>query len=482
MNRRSLFPGLCLLVGLASGLQHANGSDDSPTTAEPAPRPRTITDTSFSLPDAKTLARALLLKDYNTRVVVIGTSLLGMAAGIIGCFAYLRKRAMLGDSLSHATLPGIAFAFLIVGDKHLGWLLLGATVTGVLGVLAVMAMRTVPRIKEDAAIGLVLSVFFGAGMVLLSVVQQSGTGNEAGLQSFIYGQAAAMLKRDAAIIAISAGVVVTTSLLAFKQFRLVCFDKAFASAQGMNVFLVDLTMMALVVLTVVVGLQAVGLILIVALLIIPAAAARFWTDSLVNMMILAAVFGTVSGWLGSTVSALAPRLPAGAMIVIVTGVLFVASMFLAPRRGVLASVIRRWLVARRVAQQHLLRAMAEFEELRGTGALVALSALRGCRSWSSVRLRRLVASARRRGWLVRDTASEVRLTPSGRVEARRVLRNHRLWETYLIRYADIAPSHVDRDADEIEHVLSDDVVLELELALAQEARIPPSPHPLEIPG
>jgi len=437
---------------------------------------RTITDTSFDWPTLEQWLRALCLRDYNTRVVVIGTSLLGAAAGVIGTFAYLRKRAMLGDALSHATLPGIALAFMLAQEKDLGWLLLGATVTGVLGVLAVMGMRYIPRIKEDAAIGIVLSVFFGAGMVLMSIIQQMGTGEEAGLQSFIYGKAAAMVRRDAVLIGGTAALVILGSVVMFKEFRAVCFDKAYVASLGHRVFLIDLCMMALVVLTTVVGLQAVGLILVVALLIIPAAAARFWTDRLLTMTTLAAVFGAVSGWLGATLSALAPRLPTGAVIVITAGALFTVSMFLSPHRGIVATGLRRWSLARRVASQHLLRAMAEHEETGGSGARVPFEAMLRERSWSRAQLRRLVRRVARIGWVDLDLSNQLFLTEPGRQAARRVLRNHRLWEMYLIKYADIAPSHVDRDADEIEHVLSETIVREIERAVAARAAIPASPH------
>ena len=422
------------------------------------------------------LVRGLTLRDYNTRVVVIGIVLLGAAAGVIGCFAYLRGRAMLGDALSHATLPGIAIAFMLTGEKNLPVLLLGAAATGVLGVGAVTALRYVPRIREDAAIGIVLSVFFGAGMVLLSLVQQMGLGQEAGLQSFVYGKAAAMIKQDAIRIGIAALVVCVATILFYKEFRAVCFDKSFAAAQGTPVLFVDLLMMGLVVLITVVGLQAVGLILVVALLIIPAAAARFWTDRLLSMTLLAGLFGACSGWLGATSSSMAPKLPTGALVVIAAGVLFLISMLFSPNRGVLAEVTRRFGLARRMSIQHLLRALAEIEEDQGEGKRIAFTGVQRKRSWTSMQLRRVIARAGRRGFTVVGPESCLRLTERGRVAAQRVLRNHRLWEMYLISYADIAPSHVDRDADDVEHVLSEGVIRELELALSQQVSIPPSPH------
>jgi len=428
------------------------------------------------------LVRVLSLRDYNTRVVVLGVTCLGMAAGVIGSFAYLRKRAMLGDALSHATLPGIALMFILTGEKNLPLLLVGAGVAGVLGVVAALGLRYVPRVREDAAIGIVLSFFFGLGMVLFSVVQEMNTGNQAGLQSFIYGHAAGMIRRDAMLLVGVAGVVLLGSRLLYKEFRLVCFDQDFAAAQGWPVVIIDLLMMGLVVVTTVVGLQAVGLILVVAMLIIPAAAARFWTDDLRRMTILAGVFGAVSGWFGATLSALASRMPAGAIIVICAGVVFLASMLCAPHRGVIAGVLRRVSVRRRTVLQHLLRALAEFEERHGEGCAVAMEDLLAERSWTRASLARFASRAARRGLLARGAGRRLKLTPPGRVEARRVLRNHRLWELYLIKYADIAPSHVDRDADEIEHVLSEPVVQELERTLADERAIPPSPHPRGAPA
>ncbi len=435
-----------------------------------------ITDNSVSFPSWDKIFRALTLRDYNTRIVVIGATLLGAAAGVIGTFAYLRKRAMLGDALSHATLPGIAIAFMVVGHKNLGWLLFGAAVSGTLGVLAVIGMRRVSRIREDAAIGIVLSVFFGIGMVLFSIIQQMNTGGESGLQSFIYGKAAAMLHRDAMLIGGTAFAVIACCAVMFKEFRLVCFDQTFASSMGRPVFWIDVLMMGLVVLTTVTGLQAVGLIMIVALLIIPAAAARFWTDSLLLMTVIAGGIGAFSGWMGSVLSALLPRLPTGAIIVISTGVVFAFSMIFSPHRGVLAGVYRRWSLSHRVAHQNLLRALAECEEDLAAEVAIPIADVHAKRFWSRRHLDRLIARGSRLGLVSQIGPNTLKLTETGRRESRRILRNHRLWELYLIRYADIAPSHVDRDADEIEHVLAGDVVEELERELEQESTIPPSPH------
>ncbi len=420
------------------------------------------------------------LHDYNTLVVVAGTTLLGIAAGVVGTFAYLRKRAMMGDALSHATLPGVAAVFLLTGEKSLAALLLGAAVTSTLGVFSVIALRRYSRLKEDASIGVVLSVFFGAGIVLMTIVQKMNTGNEAGVNRFIYGKSAGMLSSDAWIIGATALISLLCVVLFFKEMRLVCFDPQYAAALGWPVVLIDLLMMGLVVLTTVVGLQSVGLILVIALLIIPAATARFWTDGLLAMTCFAGLLGALSGWLGSTISAMYPKMPTGPIIVVTSGVFFLLSLLLAPRRGVFAALTRARRLRLKIGYQNLLRALAEAEEQQGETLSASFGELFAKRGWARGHLRRLIRGAQRRGAVTFDSDRRVMLTRRGRTEAARILRNHRLWEMYLIRYADIAPSHVDRDADWVEHVLEPKIVLELERAVEEVHGIPPSPHQIGV--
>ncbi len=442
-----------------------------------------IADTAVTTPTGEQLLRVLTLQDYNTRVVVLGTMLLGVAAGVIGTFMLLRKRALMGDALSHATLPGIGIAFIVMSaaggsGKYLPGLLAGALVSGVTGMACVLLIRHWTRLKEDAALGIVLSVFFGLGIAVLGVIQKMTTGNAAGLESFIYGKTASMLASDAMMIAGVALMVIVACTLLFKEFGLLCFDQAYAGAQGWPVVVLDTIMMALVVAVTVIGLQAVGLILIIALLIIPAAAARFWTDRLPQMVATAAGIGAVSGLVGAALSALVPRMPAGAIIVVVAATIFLVSMVFGSARGVLRRLIEHVRLSRKVARQHLLRALFEWHE-ESPATDMPWNALLAERSWSAASLRRLLAAARREALV----ESAYRLSGAGRVEAQRVVRNHRLWELFLIHYADIAPSHVDRDADRIEHVLDPVIIGELETLLAADEAhldVPPSPHLLKV--
>lgn len=452
-------------------------------------RAQTLTDTSVSLPTASELRSLLTLQDYNTRIVILGTAALGTAAGMIGTFMLLRKRALLGDALSHATLPGIAIAFILMTlaggtGKSLPGLLIGATVTGLLGVAAILVIRGMTRIKEDAALGIVLSVFFGLGVALLGIIQNMDRGSAAGLETFIYGKTASMLRGDAQLIGITAILVAIICALLFKEFTLLCFDQTYARTQGWPALGLDLTLMAFVTAVTVIGLQAVGLILIIALLIIPPAAARFWTERLSTMLIVAAVLGALSGVLGAAASALQPRMPAGAIIVVAASVLFVVSMFFGTSRGVLRGWLRQRRLVRRVGQQHLLRAILELIEHRTpTGAAmtkqpVSFDEIAARRAWWPGELNRLLRRAAHDELLVHLPDGTVQLTDVGWSEAQRIVRNHRLWEMYLITHADVAPSHVDRDADMIEHVLGTAMVLKLEGLLRDRDAVamPESPH------
>ncbi|MGC6456552.1 MAG: metal ABC transporter permease [Coraliomargaritaceae bacterium] len=298
--------------------------------------------------DGAAFLEVLSLRDYNTRLVVVCSLLLGAACGPIGVYFLLRRRSLMGDVLSHATLPGVALAFLfsvwLGGDgKFLPWLLMGAALTGLLGCGAVQFIRVQSRIKDDAAMGIVLSVFFGAGIVLLGFIQSMPQGSAAGLESFIYGKTASMVKNDFFLLSGVALVVLLVPFLFFKELRLLCFDEGYARVQGWPVQWLDVCLLGLLTLIVVAGLQAVGLVLIIAFLVIPAASARFWTERLDCMLVLSAFFGGASGWIGAALSALAPGLPSGALIVLVASVGFLLSLVFGLQRG-LAVRLYRYLV------------------------------------------------------------------------------------------------------------------------------------------
>lgn len=448
------------------------------------------------MPELADIWNVLFLRDYNTRLVVICTMLLGCACGLMGGFLLLRKRSLMGDTLSHATLPGVGLSFMLAvalgGDgKSLPILLAGAAITGVIGCAAVLFIREQTRIKDDAAMGIVLSVFFGAGVAILGVIQTMPEGSAAGLESFIYGKTASMVMSDFQILVLVTICVITCSLLLFKEFRLLCFDETFAAALGWPVKFLDILLLALITAVTVAGLQAVGLILIIAFLITPAAAARFWTNQLDRMLVLSALIGAASGWLGASLSAFIPRLPAGAVIVLVAALFFVVSMLIGTERGVMIRFLRQSQLKKRIGRQHLLRALYEIlEGGRVTEELnirtVPFRQIRGRRTWSDTQLRDYIRRAYNDGLVeAPNKVDSILLTKTGLAEAAQVTRNHRLWEMYLIEYADVATSRVDRDADMVEHVLGEKMVTRLEDKLqayrSAGSLVPQSPHPIH-PG
>jgi manganese/zinc/iron transport system permease protein len=493
LNRFWPAGSLFLLLALVPAVAPGASSDGSTGKHSPARvHNEALANPGIDWPSFGEVVDVALLRTYNTRLVVLNTTILGIATGLVGSFLLLRKRSLMGDVLSHACLPGIGLLFVVMvalggSGKALPGLLLGAALTGIAGLAVVLLIRNTTKIKDDAAMGIVLSVFFGFGVVILGMVQSLPGASAAGLESFIYGKAASMVFQDFLLIGVVAAIILIITLLMFKELNLLCFDETYAGALGWPVTVIDLVMLGLVAGVTVIGLQAVGLILIIAFLITPAAAARFWTEDLSRMLPLAALIGGVSGWFGASVSALLPRLPAGAVIVLVVALLFIVSMFFGTARGVVPRYAAHRRLQRKVGRQNMLRTVWELLETeRGEAesgpplnSAVGFGELLAMRSWSPALLRRHLVLARRDGLVARGPESTVQLTAAGFDEAARTTRNHRLWEMYLITHADIAPQHVDRDADTVEHVLGPEMVAELERCLDQRLRSPappPSPH------
>jgi manganese/zinc/iron transport system permease protein len=332
------------------------------------------------------LARLLhdLLFDYTLRTVALGALALGATSGTLGAFAVLRKQSLLGDAVSHAALPGIVLAFMITGSKSTHVLVLGAAVAGLAGTLIVMAVTRASRVPDDSALGIVLSVFFGLGLVLLTYVQRDPTAAQAGLTTFLFGQAATLLARDVAVIAALGGVAVLVVLLFWKEFKLLAFDPDYAASLGIPVRLVDVLLTTMLVIAIVVGLQTVGVVLMSALVVAPAAAARQWTDALGPMVALSALFGALSGVGGAVTSATTRGLPTGPTIVLAASLCVLLSLAFAPRRGLVWNAVRRRRHERSVRTDAVLADLyalaAQHGDPRHGHSVAVLRAMRGDRA------------------------------------------------------------------------------------------------------
>ncbi len=276
---------------------------------------------------------AELLSDYTARNVALGSGLLGVISGVLGCFAVLRRQGLLGDVLAHAALPGICLAYLLTNSKSSLVLLLGAAIAGWLAALALLQIVQQARLGEDSALGIVLSTFFAVGITLLTFLTKRGDAQGAGLDRFLFGQAAALIEEDVLVIAVLAAIAIGATALFYKEFKLLTFDALFARSIGLPTQALSVLLTSLVVVAIVIGLQTVGVVLMAAMLIGPAVAARQWTDRLGVMVALAALFGAAAGLAGALISLSAENIPTGPVTILSLTLIVLFSLLLAPARG-----------------------------------------------------------------------------------------------------------------------------------------------------
>lgn len=444
------------------------------------------------------LTDALLHTTYNQRVIYLGVVVLGCVSGLAGTFLLFRKRSLLSDTISHSTLPGIAIAFILVetnggNGKQLAPLMIGAFISAWLSMQTVRWIRRYSRIKDDAALAITLALFYGLGIVLLSVVQQTPTGHSSGLQNYLFGMVASMVIADAYLIIALALFCAVAILLFFKEFSLLCFDSHFAQTQGYPAAALDVGIMTLAVLVAVVGLQSVGLLLIMALLIIPAVAARFWTHGLAPMLLIAAAIGGMGGFIGAVVSSVFPRVPAGGAIVLSVAMMFLISLLFGSVRGWFTIMARRIRLHKRLREVQFLRAVFDTLEKQQQIRLfvghefdrslamtpVKLQAILYKRDWTPRAVTRTGRRLERKGLLTRPSQESVQLTHDGLERAIDCARNHRLTELYLLNYADVAPQNVHQYVEQIEEVTSPEIAEDLRSIFHDELaqhEIPQEPH------
>lgn len=292
--------------------------------------------------------------DYTLRIVSIGSLLLGIVSGIIGSFAVLRKQGLLGDAISHASLPGIAIVFIVMQTKNTFLFMLGALLAGLIAAGLIVLIDRYTRIKIDSAMALVLSVFFGFGLMLLTYIQKIPNANQAGLEKFIFGQASTLLKRDIYIIAVLGGLLLLLVAVFWKEIKVVSFDSDYADSIGISSRYMSILLSSMTVVSIIIGLQTVGVILMSAMLVAPGVAARQWTNRLSMMIFLAGVFGGVSGIVGTLISSSIGKMPTGPAIVIVISIIVIISIVFAPNRGLLWKKIRDYRNKKEIGEDSIL--------------------------------------------------------------------------------------------------------------------------------
>ena len=426
--------------------------------------------------------RFFSLQDPSVRYALAGSILLGLSCGLLGSFIVVRKLALVGDTLSHAVLPGVAMGFLWSMEKHPLAIFVGAVIAGLLGTIVVGWIRETTRLKEDTALGLVLAVFFAVGMALTSMIQRLPTGNKSGLDKFLFGQAAAMGSGDVALMAVVTTLTVVAVMLLYKEFLVTSFDPGFAQACGFPAKFIHYLLMLLLSFSVVIALQAVGVVLVSAMLITPAAAAYLLTDRMHRMLWLASLFGIGSGMAGAFFSFLGNSLPTGPLMVLGASTVFAAAFLFAPQHGVLARWWRRKSRGLRIQRENTLKSIYHVLEARdfkgGEGVSLRELGERRKETIEDARLQAKALKTHQMATLVEE-GEVIFLTPEGWQMACNIVRNHRLWELYLNHAAQIPADHVHDDAEKIEHMLGEETVRELERKLAFATT---DPHGRRIPG
>ncbi|WP_109830400.1 metal ABC transporter permease [Reichenbachiella versicolor] len=417
-------------------------------------------------------------QDPNIRYVVAGSILIAVSSAIVGCFTFLKKKALVGDAVAHSVLPGICLSFILTGTKNPIYIIIGAFVTGWISLILIDYITRFSKIKEDTAIGLILSVFFGIGVLLLTMIQHNGNASQTGLDSFLFGKAAALVGYDLLIFSIISIILLLAVILFFKEFTLISFDENFAKSIGFPVKRLELVLTTLTVLAVVTGIQAVGVVLMAAMLITPSAAAKFWTNKLNIMLILAAVFAAFSSISGAFISFTSPSMPTGPWIVMVISIIALTSFFFAPRHGILYNIIKQRSIKKRILHENILKLFYQLGEREND--FNASRSIDNILEKRTIKLGALKPGLRhltKQGFLSKNKNFWT-LTTEGKTKGQRIVKLHRLWEVYLTKYLRIAPDHVHEDADNIEHFLTP----ELEKRLENLLNYPESdPHSSAIP-
>ena len=429
--------------------------------------------------------RFFTFADPGLRLGLIGALLFGATCGLLGSFIVVRKMALIGDAISHAVLPGVALGFLWSMDKDPLAILVGATVAGLTGSLVVELIQRTTKIKQDAALGIVLASFFAVGLCMIRMIQNNdGASKITGLKSYLFGDVAVLGRQDVLTIAGVVTITVLLVILLYRQLLTIGFDREFALSIGLPVRLLDGLFQLFLAFSIVVALQAVGVVLVSALLITPAAAAYLLVNRMHHMLWVAAAIGMFAAVLGVFFSFLGSDLPTGPFMVLGASSVFLVAYLFAPRHGRITRWLRHRSRRRDVSNENTLKSIYRILERDAVGhdpgKVVQIGRLAGERRVSKADLDKDLRRLQRVGAVeFSGQGEDVTLTGSGLEQAQRVVRNHRLWELYLTNEADYASNHVHDDAEKIEHFLSEEKVAEIERQLDYPEI---DPHGQPIPG
>lgn len=442
---------------------------------------------------------ASFFPEHNLRVIFLGVTSLGLAAGLLGCFLLFRKRSLLSDTVGHATLPGVVGGFLVTssiggvyGKSFLG-LLLGSLLFGWLSVQTVQYLVRRTRLRQDAALAVSLTGFYALGIVLLSVVQSSGLPQSSGLEYYLYGMVASMVEAEAWMLFGTTVFAVLLTMIFLKELNVLCFDETFTQTQGLPHRWLDEGLMFISLVVAIVGLQTVGLLLIMAMFIVPPSTARLWTSSLKKTLVISALVGAVGALAGALLSANISNLPAGATMILCTAFLFFLSLLFGYRRGVLMKYLRFHAIEQRLEGNQFLRAVfdnmekqqqvrlfcgLEFSRQLALSEFNLLKVLEK-REWSARKINKVGKRLASSKYISLKEGGNAVLTEGGLDRAVEAAKTHRLTEMYLMEHAEVASKNIHQFVERIEEITTPELAQDLKRLFEEDLQrslIPPEPH------
>jgi len=400
---------------------------------------------------------------------LIASVTIGISCGLIGTYIMLRRMSLIGDALAHAVLPGVVVSFMVAGKSEVA-LFIGAVVSGILTVLLIGFVNRNSKIKEDTSIGIIFTGAFALGILLVSQLKQV----HIDLSSYLFGDVLGVSTGDITLSMIIMVVIIFCIVLFYKQLLLTSFDPTMAMTIGISTTLVHYMLMTLLSMSIVAGLQSVGVILIIAMLITPPATAYLLSNNLKKILLLSAMFGTISAITGLYLS-YHFNFASGASIVLVAVALFMLAFLFSPKEGVVTKLIRRRSASKMVLIEDVIKLSYRFKDEPGKTELVDKIAneLGISNGRVEATIKTLIGKA-----LMLRTNGTYNLTDEGVKYALRLVRTHRLWETYITNKNVVDIEHIHPEAEKVEHVLTEDMVDELDEELGFPEK---DPHGSEIP-
>ncbi|MCH2046157.1 MAG: metal ABC transporter permease [Saprospiraceae bacterium] len=409
--------------------------------------------------------------------VVIGATILAITSSIVGVFAFLQKKTLVGDAISHAILPGVCLAFMLTNSKNPIYLFAGAFASGWFGSFLIEFISSKSRIKKDSSISIILSLFFGIGMTLLSYIQNHDYSDKSGLNHYLFGSITSITTSDIYLFTSVSLITLFVIYFLFKEFRLVSFDPEFSNSIGINIKVINRVLTSLTVVAIVLGIKAAGVVLMAGMIITPAAIARFWTNKLIIMLNVAVIVAMFSCFFGSYLSYISPT-PTGPWIVIVMSFIAILSFFFAPKKGIVFRKIKQIQFRNKIIEENILKALYQIgEKANNFNMSLSIEDILIRRSFLLIELKSGLRRLTSQGYLEKNDQGYA-FSPMGLQKGKRTTKLHRLWELYLTNYMKIAPDHVHDDAETIEHIITPELELKLEELLQYPVR---DPHDSIIP-